>query len=90
MSKMSVLYDQVSLLESIFKVKGNKGIMGSAKIIFYELILLISSVFIFRSLWIFLDQFSFFSEGLGLGILMIAGFLGIIISLLKLNKKERT
>jgi len=53
--------------------------MKKSKHVFWESILIIASVLVFRSLWLLMDEVSFLSESLVLFILLIIGlfFAGI-------------
>jgi hypothetical protein len=61
-------------------------IMKLYKIIFYELLLVIASVLIFRSLWIFFDRISWMNHDYGIAGSLIAGILVTLISIMRLNK----
>jgi len=58
-------------------------------LIFYEFVLILSSVLIFRSFWMFMDYFKFFNSPAGLGVLLILGLVGFVVSLTKLNRTKQ-
>jgi len=60
------------------------------QIIGLELLLLVASVFIFRSVWTFLDQMPWARGPVGLGGLLILGFIVAYCVLAKIHKSEAT
>jgi hypothetical protein len=52
----------------------------------WELVLLFASILVFRSGWLLLDQFKWFSTLTGLLILLTIGFAACIIALKLINK----
>lgn len=63
--------------------------MEKKKHIFWELTLLIASVFVFRGLWILMDQIDFFNTSNNLVIFTIIGFLLTGISLYRIVHADR-
>lgn len=59
------------------------------KIIFFEIILLIASVFIFRGLWMLLDKILFMNEPLFLLLSFVIGTVVAIISFNYITNKQR-
>jgi len=60
--------------------------MKLKSILFYELILILSSVFIFRGLWVLLDRIPFMHHDGAQYLSVVIGITLTIISLIKLNK----
>ncbi|MBA4251665.1 MAG: hypothetical protein C0425_08740 [Chlorobiaceae bacterium] len=60
--------------------------MGLNKIIYYEFLLVIASVLIFRSLWMILDRISWMNHDFGILGSLIVGIIILTISLFRLNK----
>lgn len=60
--------------------------MRLLKIAGYEFLLVLASVFIFRSLWMILDRISWMHQDLGILGSLIVGIIVTSISLLRLNK----
>ena len=60
-----------------------------SSLIFWEMILIFSSILMFRSAWIFLDQIQWMSRPGGLWIAMIVGSLSGLIALWKINQPGR-
>ncbi len=58
------------------------------KLIVEEVVVLVSSVFIFRSIWTLLDRVPAFSEDVALWIMLAAGLAAMVASLYLLNKKN--
>jgi hypothetical protein len=57
------------------------------KIIFWELVLILATVPIFRALWILLDKADWLSEPMGVSISFVAGVILAIFALIKINSK---
>ncbi len=58
------------------------------KIIWMEMLLLGSSILIFRSVWAFLDTLSWAREMRGLGLLLVAGIAMTLFALFKIHATE--
>ena len=58
--------------------------MEKRKHIFWELTLLFGSVFVFRSLWIFMDRIPFFMTTKNLIIFLIIGMVMVVVGLYKI------
>ncbi len=62
--------------------------MNLGKHIFWEIILIISSVFIFRSMWVIMDSVPSLSTANALWIMLIIGFVASILSYRKLTHSD--
>jgi len=58
------------------------------KIIWMEMLLLGSSILIFRSVWTFLDAFRWAREGTGLMFLLVGGIAAAIFALMSIHASE--
>lgn len=56
------------------------------KIILIELLLLVSSVLVFRSLWTWLDKIQWLHSDWGLSLSLLVGLIGTVIAIRFLNK----
>lgn len=56
------------------------------KIIFHELLLILTSVLIFRSLWMIFDRISWMNQDIGIIGSLIVGIIITLLSLMILNK----
>lgn len=61
--------------------------MGS--LIFWEMILIFSSILMFRSAWIFLDQIKWMNSPVGLWISLIVGSVSGVVALWAIHKPSR-
>lgn len=57
-----------------------------SKVIIFELILMLSSVFIFRSFWMWLDRCFWLHTDQGLWVSLFLGILGVVWSLTYIHK----
>ena len=55
--------------------------MKIKKIIWMEMLLILASILIFRSVWTFLDSIPWASGGVGLGVLLIVGVVAACVAL---------
>jgi len=58
-------------------------------IIFWEMILLIGSIPVFRSIWVFCDKFQFMNKMSGIVLSFIIGISICVIALISLNKPDK-
>ncbi len=58
------------------------------KIIWMEVLLLGSSILIFRSVWAFLDKLTWARESAGLGLLLVVGAVIAIFALVNIHSAE--
>ena len=56
------------------------------KIIIYELLLVFSSVLIFRSIWTIFDRITWMNQDIGIIGSLIVGIIITLVSLIRLNK----
>ncbi len=62
--------------------------MKKAKHVFWELALIISSVLVFRSIWVMMDSFDFLSRLPVLGVTFVLGAILLIIAFYKLTHSD--
>ncbi len=58
-------------------------------IVFWELVLLIGSIPVFRGIWVIFDDFAFMNSIEGIALSLAAGIVLCIIALLALNKTDK-
>ncbi len=58
------------------------------KIIWMEMLLLGSSILIFRSVWAFLDTINWARESRGLGLLLVGGIITALFALINIHASE--
>ncbi len=63
--------------------------MEKRKHVFWELTLLLGSVFVFRSLWILMDRYSFFNTNNNLIIFLVIGIIMTAIAFYKIVHSDR-
>ena len=56
------------------------------RFIFFEVMLVLFSVFIFRSFWVWLDRCPWLDTDAGLGVSLVIGMIGSVWALKNLNK----
>jgi hypothetical protein len=59
-------------------------------IVFWEIVLLVGSIPIFRGVWMFFDWLDFMNGVTGIVLSLAAGIVFCIIALLALNKPDKT
>lgn len=62
------------------------------KIILMEMVLIVASILVFRSVWTFLDSIAWASGGVGLAVLLVMGIVAAVVALRSieaLSGKER-
>ena len=63
--------------------------MEKRKHIFWELTLLIGSVFVFRSLWILMDKIDFFNTNVNLWVFLVIGILLTSVAFYRIVHADR-
>jgi F0F1-type ATP synthase assembly protein I len=58
------------------------------KIIWIEMVLIGSSILIFRSVWTFLDSIAWASGGVGLAVLLIVGIVAAVLALRSIEARS--
>ena len=63
-------------------------VMKMKNIIWMEMLLLGSSILIFRSVWTFLDSIAWASGGVGLAVLLIVGIVAAVLALRSIEARS--